>query len=163
MPVGTRFIVNKECNVHDNFKQLIVNASEQDTLYSHVFDGMKGRVLKTKAAQQMMQKGFPLFEAFKGAKEVKEQMNLSYPAFLAMSFKMLGKEDEGYMPWIMARQAVGTRRHLMAISKGDVDEGILFAGQNVGGINDVPSVKELVERTVAEAEAVLDKLNQAKA
>ncbi|NLW63800.1 MAG: nitronate monooxygenase, partial [Syntrophomonadaceae bacterium] len=44
-----------------------------------------------------------------------------------------------------------------------VDEGILFAGQNVGGINDVPSVKELVERTVAEAEAVLDKLNQAKA
>ena len=76
---------------------------------------------------------------------------------------MLGKEDEGYMPWIMARQAVGTRRHLMAISKGDVDEGILFAGQNVGGINDVPSVKELVERTVAEAEAVFDKLNQAKA
>jgi len=110
-----------------------------------------------------MQRGFPLFEAFKGAKEVKEQMNLSYPAFLAMSFKMLGKEDEGYMPWIMARQAVGTRRHLMAITKGDVEEGILFAGQNVGGINDVPTVKELVERTVAEAEAVMDKLQQAKA
>jgi enoyl-[acyl-carrier protein] reductase II len=160
--MGTRFIVTKESNVHQNFKQLIVNASEQDTLYSHVFDGMNGRVLKTKAAQAMMQKGFPLFEAFKGAKEVKEQMNLSYPAFLAMSMAMLGKEDEGYMPWIMARQAVGTRRHLMAITKGDVDEGILFAGQNVGGINDIPGVQEVIERTVAEAETAIDKLQKSK-
>ncbi len=158
--MGTRFIVTKESNVHENYKQLVLNASEQDTLYSHVFDGMNGRVLKTKAAQQMMKKGFPLFEAFKGAKEVKDQMGLSFPKFIAMSFQMLGRKGKGYPLWIMARQAVGTRRHLMAITKGDVDEGILFAGQNVGGIKDIPSVKEVVERTVAEAEAVLDKLQK---
>lgn len=160
--MGTRFIVTKESNVHENYKELVVNASEQDTLYSHVFDGMNGRVLKTKAAQNMMKQGFPLFEAFKGAKEVKEQMGLSYPQFIGMSFKMLGKQDEGYMPWIMARQAVGTRRHILAITKGDVGEGILFAGQNVGGINDIPSVEEVIERTVTEAEVMLDKLQKAR-
>ena len=110
-----------------------------------------------------MKKGFPLFEAFKGAKEVKEQMGLSYPAFLAMSFQMLGRQDRLYAVDPVARQAVGTRRHLMAITKGDVDEGILFAGQNVGGIKDIPSVKEVIERTIAEAEAVLDKLQKARA
>ena len=33
----------------------------------------------------MMKKGFPLFEAFKGAKEVKDQMGLSFPKFIAMA------------------------------------------------------------------------------
>jgi len=50
----------------------------------------------------------------------------------------------------------------MAITQGDVNEGIMFAGQNVGGIKDIPTVKEVVERTVAEAEAVLDKLQKAR-
>jgi len=49
---------------------------------------------------------------------------------------------------------------LMAITKGDVDEGILFAGQNVGGIKDIPTVQEIVDRTVAEAEAIVDKLQK---
>jgi NAD(P)H-dependent flavin oxidoreductase YrpB (nitropropane dioxygenase family) len=62
----------------------------------------------------------------------------------------------------MARQAVGTRRHILAITKGDVGEGILFAGQNVGGINDIPSVEEVIERTVTEAEVMLDKLQKAR-
>jgi enoyl-[acyl-carrier protein] reductase II len=157
--MGTRFTVTKESNVHDNYKQLVLKASEQDTLYSHVFDGMDGRVLKTKAAQKMMKSGFPLVEAFKGANEVRTMMKLSYPKFIAMSFTMMGQEDS-HPFWVLARQAVGNRRHLMAITKGDVDEGILFAGQNVGGIKDIPSVQEVVERTVAEAEAIVDKLQK---
>lgn len=159
--MGTRFIVTKESIVHDNYKQLILKATEQDTLYSHVFDGMDGRVLKTKAAQKMMKSGFPLIEAFKGANEVRKLMNLSFPKFIAMSFQMMGQE-ESHPLWVLARQAVGNRRHLMAITQGDVNEGIMFAGQNVGGIKDIPAVKEVVERTVAEAEAVLDKLQKAR-
>jgi len=157
--MGTRFNVAKESNVHDNYKQLVMKATEQDTLYGNVFDGMDGRVLKTKAAQKMMKGGFPMFEAFKGANEVRTLMGLSYPKFIAMSFTMMGQEDS-HPFWVLARQAVGARRHLMAITKGDVDEGILFAGQNVGGIKDIPTVQEIVDRTVAEAEAIVDKLQK---
>lgn len=157
--MGTRFTVTKEAMVHDAYKQLVINASEQDTLYSNVFDGMPGRVLKTKAAQKMMKSGFPMVEAFKGAKEVKDFMGLSYGKFIAMSFQMMSQE-EGHPMWVLARQAVGNRRHLMAIEKGDVDEGILFAGQNVGGIKDISSVQEVIDRTIAEAEAVLDKIQK---
>ena len=44
--MGTRFIVTQESNVHDNFKKLVTEATEQDTLYGDVFDGLPGQSLK---------------------------------------------------------------------------------------------------------------------
>jgi hypothetical protein len=37
---------------------------------------------------------------------------------------------------------------------GDVEEGLVFSGENVWRIKDIPGVKELVDRLVAEAESV---------
>jgi len=45
------------------------------------------------------------------------------------------------------------------IHEGRVDEGYGWAGQVIGLIRDIPSVQELIERMVAEAEAVRDRLN----
>ena len=39
---------------------------------------------------------------------------------------------------------------------GDETAGSLDIGQIIGGIDDIPSCQELIERTVAEAEQVLD-------
>lgn len=66
--MGTRFMLSKESQVHDNFKKLCLKANEQDTLYSDHFDGMPGRVLKTEMAESMMRSGLPLIEAFNGAR-----------------------------------------------------------------------------------------------
>jgi Dioxygenases related to 2-nitropropane dioxygenase len=46
------------------------------------------------------------------------------------------------------------------IHEGRVDEGYGWAGQVIGLIRDIPSVQELIERMVAEAEAVRDRLNR---
>ncbi len=48
-------------------KKLCIEATEQDTLYGKVFDGMDGMVLKTKEAEAMMKREFPVLEAFKGS------------------------------------------------------------------------------------------------
>ena len=40
--MGTRFMLTQECVLHDNFKKLCLAATEQDTLYDTVFDGMWG-------------------------------------------------------------------------------------------------------------------------
>jgi NAD(P)H-dependent flavin oxidoreductase YrpB (nitropropane dioxygenase family) len=40
--------------------------------------------------------------------------------------------------------------------EGDEDAGTLAIGQVIGGIRDVPTCKELIERVVAQAEAVLE-------
>ena len=154
--MGTRFMLTKESVLHENFKQLCLKATEQDTLYSTVFDGMPGRALKTKAAEAMMKGGFPLVEAFKGASEIKQMLGLSLWQFIRLSFQMMRADEDSSPLWVQAREAAGVRRHLKSINNGDLEEGILFAGQDIGGINDVPSVEELIERVVAEAEDVLE-------
>ncbi|HQQ87100.1 MAG: nitronate monooxygenase [Smithellaceae bacterium] len=156
--MGSRFMLVKESMVHENFKKLCLEATEQDTLYSNVFDGMDGRVLKTKEAEAMMKRGFPLIEAFKGALLVKKLMNLSFAKFLGVSIEML-RAEEGHPLWVLARQAVGNMKHLKALNEGDVQGGILFAGQCCGGIADIPSTKELIDRVITEAEATLAKLS----
>ena len=153
--MGTRFIVTKECIVHDNFKKLIVKATEQDTLYSDAFDGMLGRVLKTKGAEEMMRGGFPLFEGIRSALEIKRIMNISLGKFISLSLGMM-KGDEKLSLLQQARFAVGAARHLQAINDGNEENGFMFAGQDVGGIDDIPGCKELIERVVAEAEKVLE-------
>jgi enoyl-[acyl-carrier protein] reductase II len=153
--MGTRFTLTKESNVHDNFKRLCIAASEQDTLYSNVFDGMPGRVLKSKAAEKLMKSGFPLSEAMAGAQEIRKMLGLSYGKFIAMSLQAW-RAEEGSPIWVMARQAVGAMRHLKAINDGDLNEGLLFAGQGIGGMRDLPGVQELIDRMIREAEAALD-------
>jgi NAD(P)H-dependent flavin oxidoreductase YrpB (nitropropane dioxygenase family) len=41
------------------------------------------------------------------------------------------------------------------VRKGDVNGGVFTIGQNIGGIRDIATCQELVERVVAEAEKVL--------
>jgi enoyl-[acyl-carrier protein] reductase II len=153
--MGTRFMLTKESRLHDKFKELCVEASEADTLYSKYFDGMEGRVLKTKQASKMMKGHLSLFEAFDAARVVKERLNLSMFQFMQLGIAMMfaGEDSRGVM--MLARQAIGAKRHLMAIEKGDVDEGIIFAGQCIGGIDDIPSVKEVMTNIIKEAEATM--------
>jgi enoyl-[acyl-carrier protein] reductase II len=60
----------------------------------------------------------------------------------------------------MARLANGTMRHQKAIYEGDTKEGFMFVGQVTGPIRDLPSVKDLIERIMAEAEQTLEKTNR---
>ena len=158
--MGSRFMVVRESMVHDNFKCLCLEATEQDTLYDTVFDGMEGRVLKTKEALAMTRRrGFPVMEAFNGALLVKNLMKLSWPKFAAVSLEML-RAEEGHPLVVLARQAVGNMKHLKAINEGDMEGGILFAGQCCGGITDNPTTMELIDRIIVEAEATLEQLNK---
>ncbi len=159
--MGSRFMVVKESMVHDNFKQLCLQATEQDTLYDNVFDGMDGRVLKTKEAEAMTKRGFPIVESIKGALLVKKLFNMSFAKFAGLSIEMV-RAEEGHPLLVLARQAVGNMKHMKALNEGDVEGGILFAGQCCGGIKDIPTVKELIDRTIAEAEAALEKLHTLK-
>jgi enoyl-[acyl-carrier protein] reductase II len=160
--MGSRFMLTKESMVHDNFKKLCIEATEQDTLYSNVFDGMPGRVLKTKEAEAMVNRWFPLFESIQGALVVKRLLKLSWGSFFGLSLQIM-RAEEGSPIWVQARQGVGNMKHLKAIQDGDVDSGILFAGQCCGGIDDIPTCKEVIDQVVSEAEETLDKMNRMRA
>ena len=155
--MGTRFILTKESNIHERFKKLCLKATEQDTLYGSVFDGMPGRVLKTKMAEQLIKgDSLGLLRAVPNALNVKKTLKQSWGQFLLNAFKMM-RAEEGRNLLQLAYMASGAIRQQKAIYEGDEEEGVLFCGQITGATQDLPSVKELIDRTVAEAEGVLKK------
>ena len=152
--MGTRFIMTQESPVHENYKNLCLKASEQDTLYSTAFDGMPGRALKTPMAEKMVQgESFTLLRAIPNALEIKGILKQSWPQFLGTAWKMMRGEGGDMVQ--MARLASGTIRHQKAIYEGDTLEGFMFCGQATGPIRDLPTVKELVDRIIVEAEETL--------
>jgi len=154
---GTRFGLTKESIVHKNFKELCLKASEEDTLYSDAFDGMNGRVLKTKVTEDMMKSGFPLLNSVQSAWEIKKMLKLSLGKFVGLSFSMMksNEEKESKDLIMQARQAISGVAQMKAIYDGDLEKGLLYAGQCIGGIDDLPSVKELIERIIDQAEGTL--------
>ena len=154
--MGTRFILTEESMVHNNFKQLCLQATEQDTLYSNVFDGMPGRALKSSMADKMIEgDSFTLLRAIPNALKIKGILKQNWGQFLGTAWSMMMGEGQNAVQ--MARMATGTIRHQKAIYEGDTREGFMFAGQAIGSICDVPKVKDLVDRIIAEAEVVLRK------
>lgn len=65
------------------------------------------------------------------------------------AFRAMKAENEGWNE-LQLRELLGTKRERAGIFEGDLAEGELEAGQGVGLINDIPSVKELFERLLRE-------------
>jgi NAD(P)H-dependent flavin oxidoreductase YrpB (nitropropane dioxygenase family) len=55
---------------------------------------------------------------------------------------------------------VAGQRSMKAMEAGNVDESLLACGQIVGLVHDIPTVKELVERTMEEATALYERLGK---
>ncbi len=53
--IGTRFLVAKECNVHENYKKSILRAKDIDTVITGQITGHPVRVLRNKIARQMLE------------------------------------------------------------------------------------------------------------
>jgi enoyl-[acyl-carrier protein] reductase II len=155
--MGTRFMLTRESILHENFKKLCLEATEQDTIYHSAFDGMPGRALKSKGAIALTRKGFPVTDAVRGALQIKKMLNLSLPKFAGLSVQMLMAEEDSSPLWVQARRAAGVPKHLKGMYEGDKEEGVLFAGQCIGDIHEIPTCAELIERVIREAEETLKK------
>ena len=88
---------------------------------------------------------------------------VKYVHLFTAGFSETGREDLARLESDMiqmARLANGTMRHQKGIYEGNTQEGILFVGQVTGPIRDLPTVKDLVDRIMAEAEKTLEKTNR---
>lgn len=55
------------------------------------------------------------------------------------------------------RELLGRKREMMGIFEGNIDDGMMEAGQGAGLINDIPSVEELFTRLTSEFDEALNK------
>jgi nitronate monooxygenase len=121
--MGTRFMATKECIAHPAFKEWMVQAKETDLTVIGRTAGMKSRVLKNKATEQIIE----LEAKGASAEELQPLLQSAAPS---------------------------------VIEDGDVEAGRGGCGQVVGLINNVVSVRELIEGIVKEAVSLRERLDR---
>ena len=158
--MGTRFAVTQDCALSEHWKQKILQATEQDTVYIDVGDpAVNQRVYRNKRAEDAMRKRLPLVESVRGAVETKQLLDISWWQ-LIRSGLTTSKGEGGMGMWQQLRYAAGAAGTEKVMLDGDEDAGTFAIGQVIGGIADIPTCQELIERMVAEAEKVLEKTRE---
>ncbi len=144
--MGTRLSMTKESPVHQNTQQAEINGSVHDTMYSDRFDGISCRVLKTPAAEKAIKQGMSLPRALGNSFKLSREMNLPWLKL------MIGTVIQGpKMVITLAHFASAVQKIQDVTEKGDLKKGVQLIGQCQGLINDLPTVKEVMENTVKEA------------
>ncbi|MFC2052559.1 hypothetical protein ACFLT4_07525, partial [Chloroflexota bacterium] len=113
------------------------------------------RVLKTKKAEDEMKGGFPVISALTSILEIKRLLKLSWWTLIRSGLSTR-KAEGGLGIFEQIRYAANSARADKVYLNGDEKAGSLDIGQIIGGIEEIPSCKEVIERTVAEAVKVLE-------
>jgi len=143
--MGTRFMLTQDCDMHEKAKELCLKATVDDTICSEKIDGLPGRWLKSPAAIKMAE-GKPSFlQALSSALQIKRMVDIPFIKLFLGGLKQRGVQD-------LARQALSISGLRIAIDNGDLETGVLPISQAIGLIKDLPTCKEVIERTVAEAQ-----------
>ncbi len=158
--MGTRFAITKESSLHEHWKQIILKATEEDTIYLDYGDpAANSRVLRTKRAEAEMKNKFPLISGIAGVMETKQMLKLSWGELIRAGLKKK-ETEEGFSMLQRIRYAASSAIRRRVWIDGDENAGVLPIGQSIGGISDILTVAEVIERTVAEAEEALKSVSR---
>ena len=127
--MGTRFIATKECDFWDVWKRAVINSSDRDTLVGR---GMFGpmRFIKNAMSEKLVEKTTERTPAFFKGQPVE------------LDKEILEIEREGFARLI----------------EDDADGSLILGGEVSGRIDDLPFVRELIERIAGEAEEIIKSL-----
>lgn len=153
--MGTRFAASVESPMHDNTKQLIIQKTENDTLYSPNFDGMPCRVMKTPVAERRMAKKLTMPRAI--TKAVAAARRSGRPLLGLMQ----EVSQNGMMETLkLAYFGAATEEIRQAIIEGNHEYGVQLIGQVQGLIHDIPDAHTIIQRVMKEAQTAWQSVNQ---
>ena len=120
--LATRFITTYECDASQGYKDVLLNAGSEDVRIIHSPVGMPGRALNTPLVQAMAEgRRFP-------------------PRHCARCLKTC---DPVKVPYCITHA-------LIEAVKGNLEEGLFFCGANVGRLDRMYTVRELMDELVTE-------------
>ncbi len=139
---GTRFIATRESAAHPIYKQKVIDAREDQTVYTMLFDigwsDAPHRVIPNHTIAQWERAGRPPSGQRPGEGEV------------------IGRSKRGGLELPLVRYGV---HNPSGFVEGRVEEMALYAGQSVGLVNDLLPAAEVVRRIEAEAcESIVGRL-----
>ncbi|ATL65403.1 NAD(P)H-dependent flavin oxidoreductase [Nocardia terpenica] len=149
--MGTRFLLTRESTVPDAVKREYLRRGLSDTVVSVKVDGMPHRVLNTELVARLEHSGRwrGLLAAAANATRFKGMTGMSWSTMIRDGLAMRKTKD---LTWSQVIMAANTPMLLRAgLVEGNTEAGVLAAGQVTGIIQDLPTVRELIERIVEEA------------
>jgi nitronate monooxygenase len=117
--ISTRFVVTKECDASDEFKQAYLNANKEDIVVVTSPVGMPGRAIMTSFIQRTKEAKIPVDKCF----------------------KCLQHCDPLDTPYCITKALINSVR-------GNIDEGLVFCGENAYKLRKMTTVKEIFEELV---------------
>lgn len=127
--MATRFVTTEECDVNPKFKQAHINAKKEDIVIIHSPVGLPGRAIKTPFVEKILNGTAP--------KPNPAECKNCIGAVCDKSYCIL--------------------KALENARKGDLENGLVFAGANVWRVNKITTVHNLIKELVDEADAILAK------
>jgi len=121
-------------------------------------DGRPHRVLRSDLVERLERAGRwrGLAHAVVNANRFRRETGLSWPSMVREGMRM----RHGDLDWAQVLMAANTPMLLRAgLVDGDPRAGVLAAGQVVGLLSDLPECAELITRMVADAVAILRRVN----
>ncbi|MCW2981326.1 MAG: 2-nitropropane dioxygenase [Solirubrobacterales bacterium] len=158
--MGTRFLLTKESPVLDSVKQRYLGASVTDAVVTTVIDGVPQRVLMGGPVRDL-ERSSGLGRLAAGTRNAVAFQRLSGTSWRDMMREGLAMKRSHELSWSQVLMAANAPMLYRAgLHEGREDIGITASGQVVGLIEDIPSCEELIDRIVAEAAAVLRRLDE---
>ncbi|MGP3981662.1 NAD(P)H-dependent flavin oxidoreductase [Streptomyces sp. KR80] len=156
--MGTRFLLTSDSTVPDPVKARYLAASVQDVTVTRKVDGLPHRMLRSELVHSLERSGrtAALLQAVRHAAAFRKLSGLGWARMVRDGLALKhGKE----LTWSQVLLAANTPMMLKAsMVDGRTDLGVMASGQVVGLIDDLPSCAELIERIMAEASGVLERL-----
>jgi len=156
--MGTRFLLTRESRVPDVVKQVYLGTPVTGTVVTRAIDGAPQRVIRTDVVDHLEGAGriTALPRAVRNALRFRKLTGTTLRALLQEGLAMKRSQGLTWGQMIMAANAPMLTKATMV--DGHLETGILPTGMGVGVIDELPTVAELIERIIHEAEAVLKRL-----
>jgi NAD(P)H-dependent flavin oxidoreductase YrpB (nitropropane dioxygenase family) len=155
--MGTRFLLSDESRVPDDIKKRYVETPVTGTVVTTKVDGAPQRVVRTELIDHLEGQSWvrSLPRALRSAYQFRNESGSSLLALLKEGRAMKQGNELTWSQVLMAANApVMTKA---ALVDGRTDVGVLPTGQVVGLIESWPSVAEIIETVMREADDVLQR------
>ena len=156
--MGTRFLLTQESPVPENTKAVYLKTPPERIVVSTALDGLPQRMIANPYLAELMNASRLglLVRAMRNGIAFTRMTGGSLVGMLGSAWKMYRSGDTSLGQTMMAANAPMMIQEAMV--RGHPDRGILPSGQVAGVIDDLPTVQELIQRIMAEADSTLERL-----
>jgi enoyl-[acyl-carrier protein] reductase II len=146
--MGSRFCATKECPVHEDVKNALTEAREEDAIVSFRYDGLRLRSIPGEGLKNYRGWWSRPWKIIPSIFSMKSAFKSSYKELWEGSRELMRYK----IP--LMQFVCGCTKIRETLSDGNVKGGVIPSGQVAGRLRDIPTCYDLLQRIMAEAEQV---------